>query len=477
MTIEPDDIGFEFEDEGITPESLQRDLKLVEKTALSRIRKESHDIYNRLHSINEDVLFVDTVAKNYATLPLVANLRCGAWYVNPENSSGSQAYFKSTDGHYGNWSFNLRRPNLHLLALIVESKGMIVVDSTRSGKRMPDALSKTLPIWCTVVNTAIAQRYNIELSTWDSRLFTPPNVVSAQEHAHISGKIDAWATALASSSYPLPRIPVPLRPIWITPSTTDFPDVSSWNEYGLPLVCVSASRFVEEGLERRAGGYSYIQGSADDHEMWAMGLTPDLFWANHTALLGCQHDELEAMVRQVVLDASFHRIKRNPPSAIAKTGGRLWLCANDDLDAATMGASSSKAYVIIHSTPSPPISLTFEGTGHLLLHVPGGKKGSSVFREDVLPKSTHFIGTALAHGQDVCISCDTGNDLAAGIVLVCLQLFFDDDGSYETGSRRAMGNKQTLQTRLEWIISDRPSANPARTTLKRINEFLLSPAR
>ena len=33
------------------------------------------------------------------------------------------AYFKSTDGHYGNWSFNLRRPNLHLLPIIIDSHG------------------------------------------------------------------------------------------------------------------------------------------------------------------------------------------------------------------------------------------------------------------------------------------------------------------------------------------------------------------
>lgn len=33
------------------------------------------------------------------------------------------AYFKSTDGHFSNWSFNLRRANLHLLPLIVENNG------------------------------------------------------------------------------------------------------------------------------------------------------------------------------------------------------------------------------------------------------------------------------------------------------------------------------------------------------------------
>jgi hypothetical protein len=31
------------------------------------------------------------------------------------------AYFKSTDGHFNNWSFNLRRANIHLLDLIADS--------------------------------------------------------------------------------------------------------------------------------------------------------------------------------------------------------------------------------------------------------------------------------------------------------------------------------------------------------------------
>jgi hypothetical protein len=38
---------------------------------------------------------------------------------------GTHAYFKSTDGHHGNWSFNLRRPNLHLLPVVVAHGGHV----------------------------------------------------------------------------------------------------------------------------------------------------------------------------------------------------------------------------------------------------------------------------------------------------------------------------------------------------------------
>lgn len=47
-------------------------------------------------------------------LPLVANLRCGLWYSPIFHST---SYFKSTDGHCNNWSFNTSRLNLHLALL------------------------------------------------------------------------------------------------------------------------------------------------------------------------------------------------------------------------------------------------------------------------------------------------------------------------------------------------------------------------
>ena len=67
---------------------------------------------------------------------------------------------------------------------------MIIVDSTRSGKRLPDALSKTVPIWCAVINRAIAIRGKhperlTEFQAWDTSLHTPPGAVSAQEHVQI----------------------------------------------------------------------------------------------------------------------------------------------------------------------------------------------------------------------------------------------------------------------------------------------------
>lgn len=54
--------------------------------------------------------------------PLVANERCGSWYVRP-SEKGASAYFKSTDGHDNAWKFSTRRLNLQLLEVIGRCDG------------------------------------------------------------------------------------------------------------------------------------------------------------------------------------------------------------------------------------------------------------------------------------------------------------------------------------------------------------------
>lgn len=44
------------------------------KVVLAEIRRESQDIYNRIHSIHEDSAFVSEVINEYAELPLLRSL-------------------------------------------------------------------------------------------------------------------------------------------------------------------------------------------------------------------------------------------------------------------------------------------------------------------------------------------------------------------------------------------------------------------
>lgn len=88
---------------------------------LSALRRSALSVSNRLQSIESDAAFAQEVAEYY-DLPLVANERCGSWYIPPDAKKGS-AYFKSTDGHTGQWDFSFRRLNLQLLPLAREFGG------------------------------------------------------------------------------------------------------------------------------------------------------------------------------------------------------------------------------------------------------------------------------------------------------------------------------------------------------------------
>lgn len=89
---------------------------------LSALRRAALSPHNRLASIRADAAFVARVAAALAPRPLVANERCGAWYVPPPRRPAS-AYFKSTDGHERAWKFSTRRLNLHLVDLIEANDG------------------------------------------------------------------------------------------------------------------------------------------------------------------------------------------------------------------------------------------------------------------------------------------------------------------------------------------------------------------
>lgn len=101
---------------------------------LRAIKRAEHGLYNCIASCIHDSEFVDITAERYPGLPVLANLRCGAWYVR---RPAATCAFKSTDGHTGNWSFSESRLNLHVARTAALHSGCLVVDATRRGKRFP----------------------------------------------------------------------------------------------------------------------------------------------------------------------------------------------------------------------------------------------------------------------------------------------------------------------------------------------------
>lgn len=109
------------------------------------VRREEHCLRNRLLSIAQDADFVAKIChEHFGALPVVANLRCGRWYVRPNDFTNAFAAssvesnlvsgatspvhsctFKSGDGHFGHWKLNVTRLNLHLLPLLIQHRGVV----------------------------------------------------------------------------------------------------------------------------------------------------------------------------------------------------------------------------------------------------------------------------------------------------------------------------------------------------------------
>ncbi|KAG8838094.1 hypothetical protein FRB91_007794, partial [Serendipita sp. 411] len=216
---------------------------------------------------------------------------------------------------------------------------MLLVDSTRRGKSIPDALSKTIPLWCAVINGAQTQRRNrnrIAITTripereslynedaWEEygkRIFIPPDVISESERAQMEERLPELVNKFLASSFfsNMPDLQWPLRPLWITPQSSNIPSLNhsssrldqsttplanvQMNQSFYPVICISASKTGTTNTEQTQVehlDYNYVQGSGDDHESWSMGLTPDLFWTYHDQLLTCEKEKLEDLVKQI----------------------------------------------------------------------------------------------------------------------------------------------------------------------------------
>lgn len=92
----------------------------------------------------------------------------------------------------GQWAFSLRRLNLQVLDFVAERGGVVLVDSTRRGKSMPDALSKTVPVWCAVVNRVVFG---------EGRVYVPPGVVGGSERAQMEGRVGGFVEAFLVSGW------------------------------------------------------------------------------------------------------------------------------------------------------------------------------------------------------------------------------------------------------------------------------------
>nr|AKM76539.1 initiator tRNA phosphoribosyl transferase family protein [Geranium maderense] len=321
---------------------MEEETKLSIYRAARTIKRRENTLYNALRSIHDDSIFVGEISQLWPDFLLLANLRCGLWYSPNFHST---CYFKSTDGHTNNWSFNTSRLNLHVAHLAGQKGGCIIVDSTRKGKRFPDSMSKTVPIWTCVFNRAIenhrrrmkdrvklmeeesitgdehAQNTMQTSRGWDSSLHMPL-WVSETEKASIEDRLGEWTKELESSGADIASLSSclkkPLRPLWISQKTViwlnEVPDHDSWDFTPIILVSASSSTGLIQHRSTSEFSWNYIPGAGDDEESWARGLSPELFWNNAYDIINSGPDACNQKVANMVEKDRVYRAQRGQNS-------------------------------------------------------------------------------------------------------------------------------------------------------------------
>ncbi|PVI02716.1 hypothetical protein DM02DRAFT_289711 [Periconia macrospinosa] len=414
-------------------------------------------IRNRLESITSDSSFVRRVSTAY-DLPLIANERCGSWYISPALKAES-AYFKSTDGHKEEWSFSLRRVNLQILRVVGEKNGAVIVDSTRR-KNMPDSLSKTIPIWCCVLNRAI-----FPSSPSYHHLYTPPHDVPVSEHTQIERRIDTFVSQFLDICKPnlthlRSQISKPLRPIWVT-QASDLPKSRPHFADFHPLVLCTASRRVHNEED---SGRTYIQGAADDHEAWSCGLTPALFWKHQFQLLNAGEEDLPALIKEMAIGEEAADAM---PTRIEPTSN-LYVSATRNLDL-------EPYQIIISCGTAPQFTKNTDyarNRKYLWLKCQNGKAGSRDLRLQ-LPHLITFFSSLPSQLGNIVVCCPTGKDLSVGVSLAILCLYADEGGRIRPKLEKNEITKTFIKRRLAWLTTTNASLNPSRKTLLSVHAFLM----
>ncbi|KAK4219268.1 tRNA A64-2'-O-ribosylphosphate transferase [Rhypophila decipiens] len=438
---------------------------------LGDLKRSNLSITNRLKSVRHDASFVQQVAESLG-LPLVANERCGSWYIDPSRKAGS-AYFKSTDGHTGQWKFSTRRLNFHLLDLIGQHDGCIIIDSTRRGKRMPDALSKTIPVWCCVLNRVLFPD-----NTPSHELFVPPNVVSDNERSQMEARIPEFITSFLALGINLSslrdQLKKPLRPMWIT---QDDPSVDVAEEISRsfhPVVCCTSSRRVI-GAEMSEAGY--IQGAGDDTENWAHGLTAALFWQHADELLSTDETDLPDLIRSLVEGGSHHHAGPASTSEAKEVAPYLYVAPLSG--ETTPSPTAAGTLCVIALVPRTTEPATWVKSKSLMEVGLGKNKTASRMLRDALPQICEFASRYLADLESkpekkIIIQCESGKDLSVGVALCLYCWCFSVAGKVRgMDAQRELFTKNSIRVKLGHIMMAQPDLNPSRATLQSVNSFLM----
>lgn len=394
---------------------------------------------------------------------------------------------------------------------------------------MPDSLSKTVPVWCCVLNRAL-------FPGLDGRyhdLHVPPGVVSGSERAQMLARVPGFVASFLALRPDLAalraQVSRPLRPTWVTQETVelgrrvrgggpeggdddDDEDTVIFDAFR-PVICCTSSRRVAGG--EMSGHSGYVQGAGDDTENWALGLTPPVFWDNVDLLLSTPEPALPSLIGTLVAAAAAAGAASHPalpgggggeggslPSAVRQLTPYLYVSplpipAGSLLPPRGEAGAAGVAWcrVALSSSTTPPE--TWVRSADCMEAGLGKHKAASRNLRAALGRICGFVSRFLGaagsgKGKRVVIADESGGkDLAIGVALALVCCCFSDEeghilresvaaGGGEDGSEEAAAaaagvsfNKTMIKVRLGRIMTVMPDANPNRATLQSVNSYLM----
>lgn len=394
---------------------------------------------------------------------------------------------------------------------------------------MPDSLSKTVPVWCCVLNRALFPEL-----TESHDLYVPPNVVSDSEKSQMLSRVPGFVDSLRQLNLDLAglraQISKPVRPTWVTQETdlghhyhdSDGSGGGRIFESFRPVICCTSSRRITDG--EMSGHSGYVQGAGDDTENWALGLTPPVFWEHAEKLLSTPEADLPGLIGSLVASASSSTQQQSqtptttngtdpesqtlPPSVTQLTPFLHVspLPLPPALPGRDPGGSpQSWCTITILSAPTAPETWAQSST-HMEVGLGARHKAASRALRTALPRICEFAHRFLLpqsqsqpqpehdgtsgpqqqqpHHPKILIADESGGrDLAAGVALALLcWCFSDDDGRRVRGCvpdpdpeqlQPPVFTKDLVRARLGRIMTAMPEANPNRATLQSVNSFLM----
>lgn len=338
---------------------------------------------------------------------------------------------------------------------------------------MPDAFSKTIPIWTTVMNRSLFPE-----AISSHHLQAPHDVLGTSEVSQIETRLDAFVASFKSLNLDLwalrDTVKVPLKVHWVTQDETyTFEHEEEVNH----LILCSASRRVN-GTEVSGGGY--IQGAGDDSEAWASGLTPEMYWGHRDRLRNTPEAEWPDLI--ATLGTGIPE-KSQPGPILINPTTNLYVRRQLDEDPSLDG---NRLEVRCHGDPVTESTRT-----RLVLGCDVGKLGSRDLRQKLV-QVMEFVTLHLSKDatQTLYVTCRTGIDLSVGVALAIICLSYNDSGTVECIASRLLRmlsvlgiyvglqphvkiDKAFIRPRLAWIIASKADANPSRSTLQAVNSFLM----